>query len=158
MIKVLFVCLGNICRSPMAQALFENELKKLSLNDKIISDSCGTGHWHVGEPPDERALEILSANNIEFEHLGRALSVKDFTAFHYILGMDQQNMRDINKIKPKHSTAKIFLFRDFDNASADINVPDPYWGGNDGFKNVFNIIERTNKTFLNFIIKEHKLN
>jgi len=139
MIKVLFVCLGNICRSPMAEAVFRDLVKKEGL-DKIISiDSAGTGNWHVGEPPHEGTRNILTANEILHEgQTARQIKTKDLTEFDYIIGMDAENIGNMHKMAGQSETGMIARLMDFvpDNEFED--VPDPYFTGN--FQEVYELV------------------
>src|SRR5262244_2724153 len=98
MVRVLFVCLGNICRSPMAEAVFAHKVRAAGLENKIEADSAGTGHWHLGEPPHPGTQRILRARNIAFDHSARLLTRDDLDAFDYILTMDEMNLRDVRSL------------------------------------------------------------
>lgn len=151
--KVLFVCLGNICRSPMAEGVFKHLLEKEGLAGKILADSAGTSRYHVGSPPDARMSGVALSNGITLNHKARQLSFGDFYDFHYIVAMDRSNFTDIISEKPINDDhrAKIVLMRDFDPKPEDRDVPDPYYGGSDGFINVYNILYRSCTEFLNHI-------
>jgi len=150
MTKVLFVCLGNICRSPMAEAVFRQKLKEAGLEMSV--DSCGTAAYHIGENPDPRTVKIVSQNNVPIDHVVRRLSSDDFYQFDYILAMDRSNLSDINYQRPQDSKSKIGLMRDFDPQPENGEVPDPYYGGSNGFKKVFDIIDRSAEALLEYII------
>jgi protein-tyrosine phosphatase len=157
MIKVLFVCLGNICRSPMAHAVFENKLKEQALDDNFLVDSCGLGSWHQGEEPDERTLKTLKNNGIEFSHPARTLSEEDFNQFDYLLGMDLKNMSVINEMRSNDKKAKVYLFRAFDKTDDEEEVPDPYWGNMNDFNKVYDIVDRTSDQLIDFLKRKHQL-
>jgi len=157
MIKVLFVCLGNICRSPLAEAIFNDLVKKKELNDKIASDSAGTAAYHLGQNPDPRSIEVANKNNIPISHRGRQFSFNDLEYFSYIVAMDRQNLANILQ-KGGVSNENVFLMRDFDTIERGGEVPDPYYGGPAGFDRVFQILQRSNMNFLDHLIKEHRLN
>jgi len=141
--KVLFVCLGNICRSPLAEAIFKHKVKENDKQDHIVADSCGTAPYHVGEDPDSRSVEVAEENGIEIFHSGRQLNIRDFFDFDHILAMDNSNLSDILSLKPAGATAEIHLMRDFDPNQDNAEVPDPYYGGKKGFQNVFDILDRS---------------
>lgn len=159
MIKVLFVCLGNICRSPMAEGVFKKHLNDKGLQDLIMADSCGTSAFHIGSQPDSRMRKTAAERGIILDHQARQLSAKDFGDFNYILPMDQSNMFDVNEMfgVAKNAKSKVYLMREFDSVGKLSNVPDPYYGGNDGFVEVFEILQRSTLNFLNFLIEEHNL-
>ncbi len=148
--KILFVCLGNICRSPLAHAVFEDLVKKNNLEDKFEIESCGTGAWHVGELPDRRMSKEAKKHGIEMTHPARALQVMDLEYYDLILPMDISNMRFLLSKSLPEFDKKIMLFRTFDPEAKDKNaeVPDPYYGGEEGFANVYKIVERTCKNLL----------
>lgn len=141
--KVLFVCLGNICRSPMAEAIFNYKIKEKGLADAFQSDSCGTGDYHIGLPPDHRTIKNTLKNGVPISHAARQLTDQDLDHFDLILAMDQRNYENILTL----STAgvnqhKIKLMREFDPHEQG-EVPDPYWGGDEEFQNVFEILDRS---------------
>ncbi|UII32985.1 low molecular weight phosphotyrosine protein phosphatase [Fulvivirga ulvae] len=159
MIKVLFVCLGNICRSPLAQGLMEMKIDELGLNDQIKVDSCGTSQYHIGEQPDERTLKNALKNGLKLEHQARQFSRKDFRTFDYIVTMDKANMDCVKRLDQTNEFSdKFMLIRDFDPVDKGADVPDPYFGGEEGFQHVYLILQRSVSEFLNQIIKTHGLN
>lgn len=159
MIKVLFVCLGNICRSPLAEGIFKHYVIKEGLESKIACDSAGTSSYHLGENPDSRTIRNARKNGIELDHKARQFKYSDFENFDYILAMDNSNLQNVLKLKPaSDDKSKIFLMRDFDDeAEGYKEVPDPYFGGDEGFQEVFEILERSNRNFLNHLIEKHGL-
>lgn len=159
MIKVLFVCLGNICRSPLAEAIFNDIVIKNNLQNKIYSDSCGTASYHVGDTPDKRSIKIANLNGIKINHIGRQINKKDFLEFNYILAMDKYNYQDIKFLEQSvnNSIAKVFMMREFDNDNYQEDVPDPYYGNDKDFKEVFDILNKSCNNFFNYLRKENNL-
>ena len=159
MVHVLFVCLGNICRSPLAEAIFNDKVRKRKLNNEIHSDSAGTSRYHINEPPDVRSLEVARKNNIDIQHLGRQISAEDFANFDYILAMDEENLQDILQLQKKTGgkvRAEIHKMLDFDDQRSGNDVPDPYFGGPDGFDHVFNLLDQATNNFLEYTLKKHR--
>ncbi len=157
MIKVLFVCLGNICRSPMAEGIFDKLSKESPL--EISHDSAGTSAYHIGELPDERMREMASnKGNIALTHRARQIVREDFDKFDYIIAMDKSNYENIlhykNRIN-KASETTIMLMRSFDSEKGNLEVPDPYYGGESDFEKVYDILWRCNQNFIQFLEEEH---
>jgi len=149
--SILFVCLGNICRSPLAEAVFSNLLNEQSLSDKYAVGSCGTGDWHVGRGADNRTSEEAKSRGISLDaHVARQFCREDLDNFDLIVAMDRQNQREVirlSKDRGQHR-AVIRLLREFDEDTTDLDVPDPYYGGSDGFARVHDIIERCARELL----------
>jgi protein-tyrosine phosphatase len=150
MVRVLFVCLGNICRSPMAEAVFRNLVKKEGLDHKIEIDSAGTGGWHIGNPPHEGTTTLLLDKNISTEGIkARQVVDHDLDEFHYIIAMDAQNLGDLHRLAGSRKTGYIGRLLDFVPDSNVEDVPDPYFTGN--FNEVYELVEKGSKNLLEFI-------
>ncbi|GJL77070.1 MAG: protein-tyrosine-phosphatase [Nitrospinaceae bacterium] len=160
MIEVCFVCLGNICRSPLAQGVFEKLVAKEGLDDKILISSAGTGNWHIGSPPDERMQKTANKYNVQLNSRGQQFQTSDFKQLDLILAMDHSNLMALEQISPDpKQTEKLRLFRSFDpEANGDLDVPDPYYGGGKGFEIVYQIVERTCPIILEFLKKQGSFN
>lgn len=139
MIKVLFVCLGNICRSPMAEGLFRDVIEKAGLNQEVIVDSAGTHGYHIGEPPDPRAQSTTAAHGIDITgHRGRQVQAEDLKSFDYVLAMDEENLANLRRLS---NSAHVGLFMEFAGIPSTREVPDPYYGGLGGFDRVYALLE-----------------
>ncbi len=139
MTRVLFVCLGNICRSPTALAVMRRLVDDAGLRDAIELDSAGTGSWHVGSPPDDRAVEAAARRGIALTGVGRQVTAEDLETFDYVVAMDAANRRELRRIAREagRSDHNVYLLREFDPASVRagrLDVPDPYSGGPEGFE------------------------
>ena len=143
MISVLFVCLGNICRSPAAEAAFQHAAAEVGLAGEFIVDSAGTGAWHVGAPADRRMREAGQRRGITMTSRARQVSLDDFKTFDHILAMDTTNLRALRRLSPVEHRRKIRLFRDLDPDGPGEDVPDPYYGDAAGFDEVLDIVTRT---------------
>ncbi len=153
-ISVLFVCLGNICRSPAAEAIFISLLKRKGLTDDFIVDSAGTGSWHIGKKADSRMRIAAERRDINILSRARQITSKDFEEFNYILAMDDSNFRNIQDLKNRTSStdfASIKKIQDFRSVFHEQEVPDPYFGGDEGFDYVLDILEDSVHGFLESI-------
>jgi len=152
--KILFVCLGNICRSPLAEAIFNHLAAQAGRANEFIVDSCGTGGWHAGEPPDPRTRAVAQQHGVALKRRARQFQRTDFNDFDLIVAMDRENVSDLlsfSTLKPEHR-AKVKLLREFDpQADGNLDVPDPWYGGPDGFERVYQMIERSAKALLDSI-------
>lgn len=139
--RVLFVCLGNICRSPTAEGVFRARLEEAGLSERVAVDSCGTGGWHIGNPPDKRALTAARRRGFDIGALrARQLEDSDFQHFDYLLAMDHDNLAALQERCSPGCKAHIGLFLDFAGKQGQA-VPDPYYGEDQGFEEVLNMIE-----------------
>lgn len=140
--SVLFVCMGNICRSPMAEGIFRREIARIGLQDMVRIDSAGTHDYHVGAPPDSRAQSAISRRGVDISGLrGRQVERADFDNFDYILAMDEANLAILKRNAPAHAQGKIRLFLSYSRKYPNQEVPDPYYGGASGFDENLDMIE-----------------
>ncbi len=138
---MLFVCLGNICRSPLAEGVFAKALAERGLSGAIRVDSAGTGGWHVGEPPDPRSVQVGLDNGVDIRALrGRQLAAQDYRDFDWIVAMDGDNYRTAVSRAPKGAKASVVRYTDFVPGAEGSDVPDPYYGGPDGFQRVYDLL------------------
>lgn len=139
--RILLVCLGNICRSPTAEAALIEALADARLDDRVEVASAGTGNWHVGQPPDERMTAAAAEVGLALSGSARQITTEDFTQFDLILAMDEANYRDLLALAPDDDArSRIRRFRDFDPDADGQDVPDPYYGGPEGFSRVVEIV------------------
>jgi low molecular weight protein-tyrosine phosphatase len=154
MVRVLFVCLGNICRSPLAQGVFEDVLRREALEAEVFVDSAGTGSWHIGSPPDDRAQRSASARGLDLSaQRARRISPDDCKDFDYVLTMDEQNYRAVASLCRGSAVVRPFL--DFAPDSPESEVPDPYGGGPEGFDHVLDLVEEASEGLLRDIRERH---
>ncbi|HET6830302.1 MAG TPA: low molecular weight protein-tyrosine-phosphatase [Solirubrobacterales bacterium] len=143
--RILFLCLGNICRSPTAEGVLRQRLRDAGLGDVDV-ESAGTGSWHIGHPPDDRAAAAALTRGITLDSRAQRLEPSDFDRFDLILAMDRDNVAEAQAVAPSpDAAAKLRLFREYDPiavAAGELDVPDPYYGGDDGFEDVLDMIER----------------
>jgi len=149
-LRVLFVCLGNIIRSPLAARLFEREVKQRGLDGKYEADAAGTADYHVGQEPDPRMLRTAARRGFNYTHRGRQIEPNDLDEFDLIIPMDLENKADVEALVRKaDQQAKIHLLREFDpDAQGAVAVPDAWYGGPSGFEDVYDIIERSVRSLL----------
>jgi protein-tyrosine phosphatase len=155
MVKVLFVCLGNICRSPMADGIFQHLVNAAGLEDKIKVDSAGTASWHEGERAHRGTRKILKEHGIVYDGRSRPIKASDFQEFDYILAMDSSNYSNIMARRPKDSKAQIAMFLSYATGVNDTDVPDPYYSGN--FEYVYNLVLNGSQGLLEAIREDHNL-
>lgn len=148
-IRVLFVCLGNICRSPTAEGVFTALVAQREFTGKIEVDSCGTSDWHVGEPPDHRAIRAAAARGYPIHHLrARQVCAADFDRFDYILAMDESNLENLRILCPSGFRGHLGLFLEFAPDAGLSEMPDPYYGDGAGFEQVLNLCETASESLL----------
>jgi protein-tyrosine phosphatase len=141
-VNVLFVCLGNICRSPAAEGVFRALVEREGLADRIACDSAGTGSWHVGKVPDARMRAAAKRRGYDLESLrGRQVTVGDFERFDYVLAMDGENLANLTVLCPPGREGRLGRLLDFAPGAGRRDVPDPYYGGADGFERVLDLVE-----------------
>lgn len=157
-VKVLFVCLGNICRSPTAHGVFSDLVDRRDLSARIAVDSAGTGSWHIGRPPDSRATSAALGRGYDLSSLrARQVSPSDFKDFDYVLAMDRDNLRVLETMKPDNYSGHLGLFLHFASDVGISEVPDPYYGGDEGFEQVLDLIESASEGLLADIVQRHGL-
>jgi protein-tyrosine phosphatase len=152
MTRILFVCLGNICRSPLAEAIFVHQIREKGLEKTLTADSCGTANYHVGMAPDPRTIRNAEKNGITITHLGRQFAVDDFDAFDFIIPMDASNRSNILRLPGASSfREKVIMMRSFDPHQKGADVPDPYYGTEKDFQEVFDILNRSVGGLIQFL-------
>ena len=153
MISVLFACLGNICRSPTAEGIFRATCQQRELSGQFRIDSAGTAEWHVGKPPDTRALRAARGRGVDLSMLrARQVEAADFENFDFILAMDESNVEDLVAMRPEGSSAHLHRFLEFNQSANSLDVPDPYYGGDEGFELVLDLITKASEGFLDHLI------
>jgi protein-tyrosine phosphatase len=146
--KILFVCLGNICRSPLAAAIFNHKVKEQELDQVLFSDSCGTGNYHLGGAADDRSIAIARKNGVEILHVVRQIAAQDLTEFDYIIAMDKNNLANIRRLpSDTENYDKVKLMREYDPQGSG-DVPDPYYGTEKDFKEVYDMLDRSMDLFI----------
>ena len=148
-IRVLMVCLGNICRSPTAEAMLRLKAHEAGLDDRIEVDSAGTADYHVDSPPDRRAIAHGERRGLEMRSLrGRQVAREDFDRFDHILAMDDDNLDDLKRMRPPGSRAKVALLMSYAPQAGSREVPDPYYGSADGFERVLDLVDAASEGFI----------
>lgn len=155
-VSVLFVCMGNICRSPTAQGVFENLVREQGLVDRILIDSAGTHAYHIGNPPDQRSQAAARNRGLDLSgQRARKVEVLDFERFDYILAMDRANLEDLLRLAQQEQLERLHLFMRFASRWKVDEVPDPYYGGNSGFERVLDMAEDAAAGLLEHIRRNH---
>lgn len=155
-VSVVFVCMGNICRSPTAEAVFRHYVEDAGLAESILIDSAGTHDYHIGEPPDLRAQRAAGRRGYEMGALrGRQVEEGDFRRFDYVLAMDRANLAILQRLAPPESRARVQLFLDYARHHDGCEVPDPYYGGAEGFERVLDMAEDAAQGLLQHIRERH---
>jgi len=158
-IKVLFVCMGNICRSPTAEGVFTHLVQEAGLSDRIEIDSAGTHSYHIGKTPDQRAQAAALQRGFDLSQLrGRQACTEDFVQFDYILAMDRDNVSNLKLIRPKSDcSSKLSLFLEFAEQATESEVPDPYYGQGQGFEHVLDLVQQASAGLLEHIRQQYSL-
>lgn len=158
-VRVLFVCLGNICRSPVAEGVFRQKVRDAGLEEHIKVDSAGTGAWHVGNPPDSRMMATARGHGVDLSaQRARQFVDTDLADFDHILAMDKSNLHDILYLDTGNDFGhRVTLFRQWDPEPGDYEVPDPYYGGDEGFEHVYGIVDRTAEALLKGLVAHYEL-
>lgn len=156
--SILFVCLGNICRSPMAEGMFRQIISDAGVSDQFDVDSAGTGSWHVGRPPDQRAQQAMALRGIDISsQRARQVTRDDFHRFDLLLAMDRSNLHRLQSLAPDVYEDKIRLFLSFAPELGVQEVPDPYFGGTEGFSYVLQLVEVASRGLLASAVKERAM-
>lgn len=155
-VGVIFICMGNICRSPTAEAVFRRYVAREGLADSIHIDSAGTHDYHIGDAPDARTQRVASQRGYDMSQLrGRQVEEVDFAHFDYVLAMDEANLSILKRLRPSDTKCHLGLFLEFAEHHAEREVPDPYYGGAQGFEHVLDLVEDAANGLLNHIRQQH---
>jgi protein-tyrosine phosphatase len=155
-IGILFVCMGNICRSPTAEAVFRARVEQMGLAQNLLIDSAGTHDYHIGDPPDMRTQRAARLRGYDMSALrGRQVEVSDFNRFDYVLAMDRANLAVLQRLRPHDAVSHLGLFLEFANRHDGQEVPDPYYGGAAGFERVLDMVEDAADGLLEHLRKTH---
>ena len=155
--RVLFVCLGNICRSPAAEGLFLHELERRNLGDAFVVDSAGTGSWHVGKPADRRMIQAAEARGVVLPSRARQITAADLDSFDHILTMDRSNLEAVQRLAPAPTIrARIEPMTRYCRRFRSQDVPDPYYGGDDGFQAVLDLLEDACDGLLEHLLEQRR--
>jgi protein-tyrosine phosphatase len=158
-VRLCFVCLGNICRSPTAAGVMRHLVREAGLHDQVLVESAGTAGYHIGELPDRRARAEARRRGVDIDDPAQQFRREHFDTFDLVLAMDADNLRDLHRLAPTpEHREKVVLLRRFDPAAPDgAEVPDPYYGGDDGFRDVFDLVGAACAGLLDALVTEHDL-
>jgi protein-tyrosine phosphatase len=158
-ISVLFICMGNICRSPTAEVVFRHYVERAGVSDHFVIDSAGTHDYHIGDAPDLRSKGAAKQRGYDMSDLrGRQVDIADFTRFDYVLAMDEENLSILKRLRPQNIESYLGLFLEFAQNYEEKEVPDPYYGGSDGFEHVLDLVEDAAEGLLKHIRKVNLAN
>lgn len=153
-IRVLFVCMGNICRSPLAEAVFRHQARERGVEDRFEIDSAGTSGYHAGDPPDARSVATARARGITVTGASRPIGHRDLHDFDYVIVMDAENQADVDNLRhAAGGRAHVHRLREWDDTRTGLDVPDPYYGGSRGFEEVHDIVERSCAALLDHLLQ-----
>ncbi|HEU0012500.1 MAG TPA: low molecular weight protein-tyrosine-phosphatase [Longimicrobium sp.] len=157
-IRILFVCMGNICRSPLAEAVFRHQAAARGLSECFAVDSAGISGYHQGDPPDRRSAETARRRGVRLTGRSRRITAEDLEKFDYVIAMDTENLDGIRQMEARAGGgARVHLLREWDPDPGDGDVPDPYYGGARGFEDVHDIVDRATAGLLDHLVREHHL-
>ena len=155
-VRILFCCMGNICRSPTAEAVFRHQVGLAGLMEYFLIDSAGTHDYHIGDPPDARTQRAAKLRGYDMSTLrGRQVEAADFARFDYVLAMDEANLGILRRLRPRDARSHLGLFLEFAQHHAEREVPDPYYGGSDGFERVLDMVEDAANGLLLHVRQHH---
>jgi protein-tyrosine phosphatase len=155
-VRILFCCMGNICRSPTAEAVFRHYVAQAGLTEQFHIDSAGTHDYHIGDPPDARTQRTAKQRGYDMSNLrGRQVEAADFMRFDYVLAMDEANLDILRRLRPHNVQSHLGLFLEFAQHHAEREVPDPYYGGSDGFERVLDMVEDASNGLLLHVRQRH---
>lgn len=152
-LSILFVCMGNICRSPMAEGTFRQMVENAGVGETIFAKSAGTGHWHIGNSPDHRAQSSCLDRGRDISDLrARQIKTSDFSEFDMVVAMDRSNLKTLMDLSPKDHRDKLHIFLDFSDSIRSSDIPDPYYGTSDDFELALNMIESASEGLLKYCL------
>lgn len=149
-VSILFICMGNICRSPLAEAVFRHKARDRGVESRFVVDSAGTGAWHVGEPPDDRVRALAERRGVAMDGLARQVTRRDLERFDHLICMDEGNLRQL--VSAGAPDAKLRLLLECDPSSTAREVPDPYYGGRRGFETVYGLVDSACEALLDELL------
>lgn len=153
--KVLFVCLGNICRSPLAESIFRHKAAERGVADEFEVDSAGTSGYHVGAPPDARSVATALGRGVPVKGASRQVQREDLERFDYVIVMDTENFEAVERLRRETGReVRVHRLREWDPEGGELDVPDPYYGGSDGFERVHDLVERSCEALLDHLLSE----